>query len=70
MLAGIGIIKGKPFLPDEHAKAILDAAAKTAFKMSKVLAFNDILTKPASHIYRTDNGSPRSLAAMRRAALR
>ena len=51
MLAGIGIIKGKPFLPDEHAKAILDAAAKTAFKMSKVLAFNDILTKPAAHIY-------------------
>jgi hypothetical protein len=51
MLAGIGIIKGKPFLPDEHAKAILDAAAKTAFKMSKVVAFNDILTKPAAHIY-------------------
>ena len=51
MLAGIGIIKGKPFVPDEHAKAILDAAAKTAFKMSKVVAFNDILTKPAAHIY-------------------
>src|SRR5262249_10090466 len=36
MLAGIGIIKGKPFEPDEHAKAILDDAAKAAFKMSKV----------------------------------
>ena len=51
MLAGIGIVKGKPFVPDEHAKSILDAAAKTAFKMSKVVAFNDIMTKPAAHIY-------------------
>jgi hypothetical protein len=51
MLAGIGICKGQPFAPDEHDKAILDAAAKTAFKMSKVAAFNNILTKPAAHIY-------------------
>jgi hypothetical protein len=36
MLAGIGIVKGQPFQPDEHAKAILDSAAKTAFKMSRV----------------------------------
>ena len=51
MLAGIGVIKSKPFVPDEHAKAILDAAAKTAFKMSKVVAFNDIMTKPGAQIY-------------------
>ena len=51
MLAGIGIIKGKPFAPDERARATLDAGAKTAFKMSKVVAFNNILTKPAAHIY-------------------
>jgi hypothetical protein len=51
MLAGIGITKGQPFAPDEHAKTILDNAAKTAFKMSKVLAFNVILAKPAAHIY-------------------
>ncbi len=51
MLAGIGIFKGQPFAPDEHNKAILDAAAQTAFKMSKVAAFNNILTKPAAHIY-------------------
>jgi hypothetical protein len=51
MLAGIGIIKGQPFEPGEHTKAILDNAAKTAFRMSKVLAFDVILAKPAAHIY-------------------
>ena len=51
MLTGIGIVKGQPFQPDEHAKAILDSAAKTAFKMSKVIAFNVVLAKPAAHIY-------------------
>jgi hypothetical protein len=51
MLAGIGIIKGQPFEPDEHTKAILDNAAKTAFKMSKVLAFDVVLAKPAARIY-------------------
>jgi hypothetical protein len=51
MLASIGIVKGQPFEPDEHAKAILDYAAKTAFKMSKVLAFDVILAKPAARIY-------------------
>jgi len=51
MLAGIGIIKGKPFEPDEHAKAILDDAAKAAFKMSKVLAFDVVLANPAARIY-------------------
>ena len=40
MLAGIGIVKGQPFEPDERTKAILDNAAKTAFKMTKVLAFD------------------------------
>jgi hypothetical protein len=51
MLAGVGIIKGQPFQPNERAKAILDSAAKTAFKMSKALAFDVILAKPAARIY-------------------
>jgi hypothetical protein len=51
MLAGIGLIKGQPFEPDEHTRAILDSAAKTAFKMSKVLTFDIILSKPAARIY-------------------
>lgn len=52
MLAGIGIVKGQPFKPDEHTTAILDNAAKTAFKMSKVLAFNVFPDKPESLIYK------------------
>ena len=51
MLAGVGIVKGQPFQPDEHTKAILDNAAKTAFKMSKVLAFSVIFANPATRIY-------------------
>jgi len=51
MLAGIGIVKGQPFQPEERAKAILNSAAKTAFKMSKALAFDVILAKPAARIY-------------------
>jgi hypothetical protein len=51
MLAGIGIVKGQPFAPDEHTKTTLDSAAQTAFRMSKVLAFDVILAKPAARIY-------------------
>jgi len=51
MLAGIGIIKGQPFNPDSHTRAILDAAAKTAFKMSRVLIYSDLETKPGGLIY-------------------
>ena len=51
MLAGIGIIKGQPFAPDEHTKAILDSAAKTAFKTSKVLAFDVFPANAEKRIY-------------------
>ncbi|MDN7180530.1 hypothetical protein M0D69_21510 [Caballeronia sp. SEWSISQ10-4 2] len=33
MLAAIGIVKGKPFQPDDHARTLLDDAAKTASKI-------------------------------------
>lgn len=39
MLAGLGIAKGEPFQPDEHTRGILDRAAKTAYKMSRVVGF-------------------------------
>jgi hypothetical protein len=41
MLAAIGIIKGQPFNPDAHAREILDRAAKTAYKMSRVIGFQE-----------------------------
>ena len=41
MLAAIGIAKGLPFNPDAKTRAILDRAAKTAYKMSRVIGFQE-----------------------------
>jgi hypothetical protein len=41
MLAAIGIVKGQPFNPDSRTREILDQAAKTAYKMSRVIGFED-----------------------------
>jgi len=41
MLASIGIIKGKPFNPDAKTRSILDRAAKTGYKMSRVIGFQE-----------------------------
>jgi hypothetical protein len=43
MLAAIGIVKGQPFTPDAHTMEILDQAAKTAYKMSRVVGFEDVV---------------------------
>jgi hypothetical protein len=51
MLASIGIIKGKPFNPDAKTKAILDRAAKTAYKMSRVIGFEDKVGGVDLHVY-------------------
>ncbi|GAB5375335.1 MAG: DUF1254 domain-containing protein [Acuticoccus sp.] len=39
MLAGLGIIAGKPFEPDAGTRAILEAAAKTGYKTSRAIGF-------------------------------
>jgi hypothetical protein len=41
MLAAIGIIKDKPFTPDAHTREILDCAAKTGYKTSRVIGLED-----------------------------
>ena len=41
MLAAIGIVKGQPFKPDAKTRTILDRAAKTAYKMSRVVAYEN-----------------------------
>jgi hypothetical protein len=41
MLEGIGIATDRPFEPDDRTRAILDAAAKTAYKMSRVIGLED-----------------------------
>ncbi|HVY05645.1 MAG TPA: DUF1254 domain-containing protein [Burkholderiales bacterium] len=40
MLAAIGIIKGKPFKPDERTRFILDSAARTASHMGHVVSYS------------------------------
>jgi hypothetical protein len=52
MLAAIGIVKGKPFAPDAHAREILDRAAKTAFKMSRVIGFEEAVDGVSLKVYR------------------
>jgi len=49
MLAAIGIQRGKPFAPDERTRNILDKAALTGWKMSKVEAFDGTPSWAGSH---------------------
>jgi hypothetical protein len=51
MLASIGIATGKPFEPDAKTRAILDHAAKTAYKMSRVIGFEDVVAGRSLRIY-------------------
>lgn len=51
MLAAIGIIKGQPFNPDAHTREILDQAAKTAYKMSRVIGFEDTVSGRDFRLY-------------------
>jgi hypothetical protein len=41
LLANVGLIAGQPFEPDAETRAILDAAAKTAYKMSRVIGLSE-----------------------------
>ncbi len=43
ILAGVGLIEGQPFEPDADARAILDAAATTAYKMTRVIGMSEEL---------------------------
>lgn len=51
MLAAIGIVKGQPFTPDAHTRQILDRAAKTAYKMSRVIGFEEALNGSSMRVY-------------------
>jgi hypothetical protein len=51
MMASVGVVKGQPFKPDAHARAILDAAAKTAFEMSRVMVYANPEKRPGGLIY-------------------
>jgi hypothetical protein len=51
MMAAIGIEKGKPFQPTARQRELLDKAAKTAFKMSKVEAYDELTNQPGGKYY-------------------
>ena len=51
MLAAIGIIKGQPFNPDAHTRQILDRAALTAYKTSRVIGFEEELSGGSIRVY-------------------
>lgn len=51
MLASIGLIKGQPFAPDAPTREILDRAAKTAYKMSRVVGFEEVLNQGSLKVY-------------------
>jgi hypothetical protein len=51
MLATIGIERGKPFKPDAATRKILDRAAETGYKMSRVLGFESTVGGVDYRIY-------------------
>jgi hypothetical protein len=51
MLAALGIVQGRPFAPDERTRAILDRGAKTAYKMSRTIAFQEEVSGRSLRIY-------------------
>lgn len=51
MLASIGIVAGQPFNPDARMREILDRAAKTAYKMSRVIGFKEEVSGRSLRMY-------------------
>ena len=51
MLASIDIVKDQPFEPDARTRLILDRAAKTAYKISRVIGFQGQLGDRSLKIY-------------------
>jgi len=51
MLAMIGIQKDQPFQPDAHTRAILDDAAETAYKTSRAIGFQRMVSGRDFRVY-------------------
>lgn len=51
MLAAIGIVKGQRFNPDPASRTILDRAAKTAYKTSRVIGFEEVVSGRSLRIF-------------------
>jgi hypothetical protein len=51
MLATLGIVKNQPFAPDAHTRSLFDLAARTAYKTSRVLGFEESISGASYKIY-------------------
>ncbi len=51
MLSAIGIAKDVPFTPDAKTREILDRAARTAYRMSRVIGFEEVMGGRSLRIY-------------------
>lgn len=51
MLATLGIVEGQPFEPDAHTRDLLDKAAKTGYKMSRVIGFESTVAGRDFRVY-------------------
>ena len=51
MLATLGIVQGQPFKPDQRTRAILNRAARTGYKMSRVVGFEQSASGRSFVIY-------------------
>ena len=51
MLATLGIVKDQPFDPDPQTREILDLAAKTGYKSSRVIGFEEFVAGRSFRVY-------------------
>jgi len=51
LLASIGIAQGRPFAPDADTRVILDRAANTGYKMSRVVGFEETANGGSLRVY-------------------
>jgi hypothetical protein len=51
MISAIGIVKGRPFSPDEGTRKMLNEAAKTGYAMSRVIAPKDTINGRSYLVY-------------------
>jgi hypothetical protein len=51
MLASLGIIKGQPFSPDAATRTMLNLAAKTAYRTSRVIGFEEAVSGRSFRVY-------------------
>ncbi len=52
LLPALGIVKDQPFTPDTRTHEILDLAARTGYRMSRVIGFEDAVSGRSFRVYK------------------